>query len=322
MRGQSSPNWNQNTMGYYYQLWDKEWLYEHYVTQNLNANEIAKIIGCYNSAVLDALRREGIEVKSLSESQKASLAPKKGSNAPRPRAKFKDTLHDLEWLKTNWLDCMNESEVGRRAGASPDSANKALQKLFESDPTIPRFKAKAEKIRVRPFQARPGRRTHVEPTRGFQYQESARIFESMDKTCALCGDVDQYKKEVNHKDRSPWNNDPSNLESLCVRCHRNQHHAEGWVAIEFALTHGMDYMTLYREARKALLEGVDIKDRVMQRLRPDNVATLELPIYYDRAWLIQKYVVEGHTTYDIAEMAETSQASIMRRIKAENITRD
>ena len=89
---------------------------------------------------------------------------------------------------------MNESEVGRRADASPYSANKALQKLFESDPTIPRFKAKAEKIRVRPFQARPGRRTHVEPTKGFQYQESARIFER-NRMCLPMATIPYTKKE-------------------------------------------------------------------------------------------------------------------------------
>lgn len=258
-------------MSYYTQLWDKEWLYEHYVTQNLNANAIAEIVGCNRSSVLTALKRNGIETKSNSEAQKASIVPKQGSSAPRPRAKFKDTLHNLEWLKTNWLDCMNESEVGRREGASPPSANKALQKLFESDPTIPRFKAKGPGVRVIPFQARPGRRTSVEPPRSLQYQDSARIFEGMDKTCALCGDVGQYKKEVNHKDRSPWNNDPSNLESLCVKCHRYQHTGEEWAAIEFALDQGLTYMDLHNSVRKDLLAGVDIKERVLLRLRPGNL---------------------------------------------------
>lgn len=305
----------------YTQLWDKEWLYDHYVTQNLNATQISKIIGCYPSAVISALKRVGIETKSIAEAQKASIIPKEGSNAPRPRAKFKSTLHDLEWLKTNWLDCMNESEIARRADSSVQSSNKALQKLFDSDSFIPRYQNTEKPERQIPFQARPGRRTHVEPTRGFQYQESARIFESMDKTCALCGDVDQYKKEVNHKDRSPWNNDPSNLESLCVKCHRNQHTGEEWAAIEVALDQGLTYTDLHNSVRRDLLAGVDIKERVLLRLRPENVATLEMPIYYDRDWLTQKYIVEDLTTYDIAELAETSQTSIVRRLKAENITK-
>ena len=309
-------------MSYYTQLWDREWLYDHYVVQNLNATEIAKIVGCVPSSVIAALKREQIETKSGSEAQQASLVPRVGSTAPRPRGIFKSTLHNPDWLKENWLDCFNESEVGRRAGASPVSANKALQKLFESDPAIPRHKpGDNAKDRVMPFVNRPGRRTTVEPSLGFQYQESRRIKDTMDPTCAICGDTNQHKKEVNHRDRSPWNNDLSNLESLCVKCHRAQHTAEEWLAIEKWLDDGGDYLTLHEKARAEILSGVDIKERVLKKLRPKDVALLDLPIYYDRDWLVQKYVVEGRTTYEMAEEAGTSQSSIMRRLRAEKVTR-
>jgi 5-methylcytosine-specific restriction protein A len=34
---------------------------------------------------------------------------------------------------------------------------------------------------------------------------------------------------VHHKDRNPRNNDPVNLESLCEKCHQEEHKEDRWV---------------------------------------------------------------------------------------------
>ncbi len=73
-------------------LYSSEWLRRVYIDENRNAAQVGALINADKSAVLSALRRHGIPVKDASEAQK--LAPHPGSHAPRPRNKFKTTLHD------------------------------------------------------------------------------------------------------------------------------------------------------------------------------------------------------------------------------------
>lgn len=40
--------------------------------------------------------------------------------------------------------------------------------------------------------------------------------------CEACG-TDKRKLHVHHKDENPLNNEPSNLQTLCVSCHRLAH---------------------------------------------------------------------------------------------------
>jgi len=41
--------------------------------------------------------------------------------------------------------------------------------------------------------------------------------------CEICGSTENL--ELHHKDRNPKNNDPSNIQLLCRKCHRRIH---GW----------------------------------------------------------------------------------------------
>ncbi|MEA1998113.1 MAG: NUMOD3 domain-containing DNA-binding protein [Euryarchaeota archaeon] len=51
----------------YSQLNDMAWLYQKYVTERMSTYEIAKVIHCYQSTVVAALRRGGIHMRSLSK---------------------------------------------------------------------------------------------------------------------------------------------------------------------------------------------------------------------------------------------------------------
>lgn len=67
--------------------------------------------------------------------------------------------------------------------------------------------------------------------------------------CNLCG-VDG--PQVNHKDRNPRNNDPSNLERVCQACHSRQHAAELWVMVALLPTYGLSYIQIHDEARRRI----------------------------------------------------------------------
>jgi hypothetical protein len=45
------------------------------------------------------------------------------------------------------------------------------------------------------------------------------------EVCSLCGSVEGIS--IHHKDRDVSNNDPSNLDTLCVTCHMKGHWASG-----------------------------------------------------------------------------------------------
>lgn len=49
------------------------------------------------------------------------------------------------------------------------------------------------------------------------------------ETCEHCGfvPVHQSQLDVDHKDGDRWNNDPSNLQTLCANCHRLKTHING-----------------------------------------------------------------------------------------------
>jgi hypothetical protein len=67
--------------------------------------------------------------------------------------------------------------------------------------------------------------------------------------CVLCG---AEGKQINHKDRDWKNNDPSNLERLCVKCHSLQHSIELWVMIDVLEEKGIPYMKIFNEARRRI----------------------------------------------------------------------
>jgi hypothetical protein len=149
--------------------------------------------------------------------------------------------------------------------------------------------------------------------------------EGLPNFCSICGDEHKNAKHVNHKDRNPWNNDPHNLESLCVKCHHSQHGMEAWAAIQFALAMGLTYMDIHNVARKAIKEGVDLQTEVkssFEGFRVPPLTTLDpTPEYHSKEWLEEKYVKEGLSTYQVAEAGGCEQKTILRRLERNGIQR-
>ena len=86
----------------FWQLNDREWLYQKYWIEELSSTEIAKIVGCASSAVLRALRRLGIPRRTLSETKKGELHPLWGKHrSEETKAKQSNALKGKPGLKGN-----------------------------------------------------------------------------------------------------------------------------------------------------------------------------------------------------------------------------
>lgn len=82
------------------QLNDVAWLTEHYVEQELNAIEIAKIVGCERNSVIRALKRNGIEIRSYGNR----------------KTRFPQ-LEDREWLAAE-METKSLRQIGKELGTT------------------------------------------------------------------------------------------------------------------------------------------------------------------------------------------------------------
>lgn len=107
---------------------DPNYLRQKYEVEELNASQVAKLIGCTSGAVGDALVRFGIPKRTMS--QVLLKSPKRGSK--RPHQKFKATLHNREWLQEHfWKLGLTASEISRLVGCSPRAAGQVIRKTFK-----------------------------------------------------------------------------------------------------------------------------------------------------------------------------------------------
>ncbi len=98
-------------------LTDKEWLYEQYVTKNLNATQIGKIIKCNRKTVTRCLESFGIPIKNISE----SMMPGK-SKTP--------LLYDNDWLYEQYVvKKMPILTIKRKVGTSHHSIRIRLEAM-------------------------------------------------------------------------------------------------------------------------------------------------------------------------------------------------
>lgn len=176
----------------------------------------------------------------------AHLVPRKyGSNAPRPRHKFHDTLHNKDWLTEHYItQWKSKAEMGRIADCSSVSVQKALDRygILREEDTPPDLRPKGG-VGGRP------RLTGDAVTKQVMYGRSRR--KTAPGPCVVCNTTG---KHINHKDRNPWNDDASNMERVCVKCHNRQHSLEEAVMIEWLRERfGVSFMEVYAEARSRLL---------------------------------------------------------------------
>ena len=217
-------------------LYNKGWLEKAY--ESRNANQVARILDCDRGAVLRQLAKFGIPVKSASEAHK--LSPHPGSNAPRPRSRFKETLHNLEWLTQRYSEeSLSCTEMARLAGCSIGSVTQALvrngfqlREAGEIKLGKPNFKRRLPDEAVSTVALRKRARKLVP-----------------DGPCVVCGEPGE---DVNHKDRNPRNYSLDNLELLCQRCHSGQHNQELWAMIDMLRERGVGYMQIHEEGRRRL----------------------------------------------------------------------
>lgn len=224
-------------------LYDPEWLRREYVDRQRSPYDIAKEIGSVPSAVHKRLVRYGLHLRSASEAQR--LAPHPGSHAPRPRAEFRDTLHNRDWLHEHYVvRGLNASEIGRLArSGNPVAASNviyALRKYGFDTKTM----SEAKRGRENPNRMVP---LHVASTSTLMNRANV---ECPAAGCALCG---QDRSVVHHIDGDRENPDVSNLERLCDACHARLHAKERKLALRRVIRHhGIPMMVLHVAAREAL----------------------------------------------------------------------
>ncbi len=183
--------------------------------------------------------------RSESATRAHSVLRKYGSNAPRPRAKFLETLHNKEWLTEQYVtQWKSKAEVGRMAGCAARTVQQALDRLG-----IKRVELSPDLVGkgFTDGRGRP-RVTGDAVTSQVMYGRARRLVAP--GPCVVCREVG---KHINHKDRNPWNNNPANLERLCVKCHNGQHSVEEAVMIEWLRDRfGVSFMEVHLEARRRL----------------------------------------------------------------------
>lgn len=214
-------------------LYNPEWLRLHYAT--MSAPQIAEMLGCTRGAVLDNLRKHGIPIEPR------RFARHVGSNAPRPRGKFKATLHNREWVEARAH--LNASEIAREAGCSVPSAQEAMLRFGVEPPGISGAKAGRSAPHKHKAEGEPVCRTTSSRRANVTSPEGS---------CVVCGEPSEH---VNHIDRNWQNNDSSNLERLCSPCHRAQHACEALVAFEMLASMGVAYRVLHEKARTRIISG-------------------------------------------------------------------
>jgi DNA-binding CsgD family transcriptional regulator len=222
---------------------DRSWLERVYAIEGRNAAQVAGLLGCERSAVHNALRRHGLPIKGRSEAQ-AVKAEHLGSRVPRPKAKFLDTLSNKVWLEACLAEGLSVSTIAKRAGCAPPSVSVALEK-FGLEPNLPSLKTPF--VPPRQYRTRRIRNPDARQRHWYRARRTTPL-----GPCVVCG---RQGLDVNHKDRNPENNDPSNLERLCRRCHRRQEAAELVVMKARLESLGVPFLEVHAEAREALRKG-------------------------------------------------------------------
>jgi transposase len=178
-------------------LYNKKWLLEKYVEENMNAAQIAELIGCNKSATRDALIRFNIPLKTTSEAQKVAKY-NRGSKAPRPRNKFKSTLSNPAWLRQQFkVERKTITEIAKEIGSSVTSVQRSLRKIG-----ITKTKHSSPLTQEQLFRHR-------------SYREARLMYPA--KPCMVCGTTEKHS--INHIDGNALNNNEENIEHLCLSHH-------------------------------------------------------------------------------------------------------
>jgi transposase-like protein len=226
-------------------IYSKEWLQRMYAEADNTASDIARLIGCDNSAVLRQLRKHGFQVKGQTEVIQLMWrrGVLHGSRVPRPRKKFLATINNKEWMVRKYeVEGLNYSEIARIVGATPQSVYQAILRLGLAPRGISEAKL------TRPCFAR-----RKDPAILSEVALRARARRSVKHgPCVICG---AFGQDVGHKDHDIRNNEPDNLERLCRQCHSLQHKIESDILFKIANEKlGVKWRDLYELARQRIFQ--------------------------------------------------------------------
>ena len=110
----------------HHQLWDKEWMEQKYINEQLSAADIAAIVGCHRSSIHWALHSIGIPVRSVAEAKSTPSAIRKNLKPNKLENYVNDILQSTspnEWRYNGDYSCGVSL-----AGLIPDFVNVNGQK--------------------------------------------------------------------------------------------------------------------------------------------------------------------------------------------------
>lgn len=99
-----------------------------------------------------------------------------GSAAPRPRKRFRETIHDVDWLRARYVDeRLTLDQIASLARCSKPSVWRAMQKFG------------MERRAVADSMPRKRRPRQGVPRGGLSLDEYRALFDAQDGLCAACG---------------------------------------------------------------------------------------------------------------------------------------
>ena len=228
-------------------LYNEKWVREQYLEKEKSTVEIAKEIGCYRTAVNDALKKFGISA--------------------RGKISKYELLRDKEWLKKKYVDeKLNLEEIAKLTGSTRGNVGCHLNTIGITLRNPSEARLMSDKVSYREGENHEWwkggiimsknsngvanrkqilNRSHpMAKTNGYitwerhileeYYGEQLELIGCQYKGCGI-----NFVLEVHHRDRNRKNDDPKNLVILCPTHHK---------AIE----------------RKVLKENYDIRKMVLQ----------------------------------------------------------
>ena len=103
-------------------LKDKAWLRKRYLSDKLSGIQIAKIVGCEETAVYKALKRFGIPLRSSSAAHRGQIPTNKGET------EFLK-LKDAKWLDTKyWIERLSINQIAEIVGCSDETVRRAFKR--------------------------------------------------------------------------------------------------------------------------------------------------------------------------------------------------
>ena len=211
-------------------LYNEEWVRSKYLEEEKSTVEISKEIGCYRTAVNDALKKFGI--------------------VARGRISKYDLLRDKEWLKKKYVDeKLTLEEIASMTGSTRGNVGCHLNTMGIILRSVSESRLMSDKVTYRkgpdnnwwkggttiqdgrylvlaPDHPKKRSNNYITRARKIVEEYYGKYVEELSCQFRNCDKTD-YRLEIHHKDKNKANDDITNLVVLCQYHHVGVVHNQG-----------------------------------------------------------------------------------------------